>query len=405
MSFIATRAAGLERLQQFVPRAGADYAARRNIDVGPNATPAVSMLSPYLRHRLLSEHEVVTAVLGRHCYASAEKFVQEVCWRSYWKGWLQQHPQIWGRYRADRDAAIAALEQDARLLSGYAAACAGRSGIACFDAWCGELQRTGYLHNHARMWFASIWIFTLRLPWTLGADLFLRHLVDGDAASNTLSWRWVAGLQTVGKHYLARAENIARYTQNRFDPQGQLNENASPLPADAPVGLESLPALRAPDATKPCALLISDEDCDPLSLWPREVRPPFAIAAFRDGIAARTPQGLGGPARQFAGGALVDALARAGQQWPSARIAPDLAALQAWLREVPDAQLLFSEPAIGPTADALATTLARLSAQGVSLVPRRREWDAQFWPHARRGFFQLRARIPQVLGQLQIGVS
>jgi deoxyribodipyrimidine photo-lyase len=64
-----------------------------------------------------------------------------------------------------------------------------------------ELVETGYLHNHARMWFASIWIFTLRLPWELGADFFLRHLLDGDAASNTLSWRWVAGLHTKGKHY------------------------------------------------------------------------------------------------------------------------------------------------------------------------------------------------------------
>jgi deoxyribodipyrimidine photo-lyase len=59
------------------------------------------------------------------------------------------------------------------------------------------------------MWFASIWIFTLRLPWPLGAAFFQAHLQDHDAASNTLSWRWVAGIQTPGKHYLARAENIA----------------------------------------------------------------------------------------------------------------------------------------------------------------------------------------------------
>ena len=70
------------------------------------------------------------------------------------------------------------------------------------------------------MWFASIWIFTLRLPWALGADFFLRHLIDADAASNTLSWRWGAGLQTVGKTYLARTENIARYTNGRFAPRG-----------------------------------------------------------------------------------------------------------------------------------------------------------------------------------------
>jgi deoxyribodipyrimidine photo-lyase len=70
----------------------------------------------------------------------------------------------------------------------------GRTGIACFDQWTGELLETGYLHNHARVWFSSIWIFTLRLPWKLGADFFIRFLNDGDSASNTLSWRWVAGL-------------------------------------------------------------------------------------------------------------------------------------------------------------------------------------------------------------------
>ena len=85
-----------------------------------------------------------------------------------------------------------------------------------------ELRTEGWLHNHTRMWFASIWIFTLRLPWPLGAALFEHHLKDADAASNTLSWRWVAGIQTPGKHYLARAENIARYTNGRFDPRGDL---------------------------------------------------------------------------------------------------------------------------------------------------------------------------------------
>ena len=78
------------------------------------------------------------------------------------------------------------------------------------------------------MWFASIWIFTLNLPWQLGANFFMRHLFDGDSASNTLSWRWVAGLQTVGKHYLATSSNISKYTNNKFEPKN-LNEDASPL--------------------------------------------------------------------------------------------------------------------------------------------------------------------------------
>jgi hypothetical protein len=78
------------------------------------------------------------------------------------------------------------------------------------------------------MWFASIWIFTLKLPWQQGAAFFLEHLFDGDAASNTLSWRWVAGLQTKGKHYLAKAWNIEKFTQNKFS-NINLNESAEPL--------------------------------------------------------------------------------------------------------------------------------------------------------------------------------
>ena len=104
------------------------------------------------------------------------------------------------------------------MRAGYRAAIDGETGIECFDAWSAELCETGYLHNHARMWFASIWIFTLKLPWRLGADFFYRHLLDGDAASNTLSWRWVAGLHTRGKPYAARADNIATYSGGRFTP-------------------------------------------------------------------------------------------------------------------------------------------------------------------------------------------
>ena len=78
------------------------------------------------------------------------------------------------------------------------------------------------------MWFASIWIFTLNLPWELGARFFMKYLFDGDAASNTLSWRWVAGIQTQGKNYLARESNIRKFTNQRY-MNTSLNENALPL--------------------------------------------------------------------------------------------------------------------------------------------------------------------------------
>ena len=91
-----------------------------------------------------------------------------------------------------------------------------------------ELKERNYLHNHTRMWFASIWIFTLNLPWQKGAEFFMKHLFDGDAASNTLSWRWVAGLQTKGKHYVAQSWNINKFTNNKYK-NVKLNENALPV--------------------------------------------------------------------------------------------------------------------------------------------------------------------------------
>ena len=245
---LPTRAAGLARLAAFTPLMGRAYAEGRNFDPGPGKPAHVSVLSPYIRHRLITEQEVVTAAIAAHSAEMADKFIQEVFWRSYWKGWLAQRPTVWAEYRM---RVADALQNPPE---GYAAAIAGRTGIACFDAWVTELIETGNLHNHARMWFASIWIFTLRLPWVLGADFFLRHLLDGDAASNTLSWRWVAGLHTKGKHYVARAENIARHTGGRFAPHGALNEAPTPLQEPDPPAPHPIPTLPAPRSILVCRL-------------------------------------------------------------------------------------------------------------------------------------------------------
>ena len=184
------------------------YSKRRNFDMGyPHAN--VSKLSPYLRRRLVSENEVLQIALKTNSISSLEKFIQEIFWRTYWRGWLEMRPDVYTDYE-----------------NGYnGSQLPGKTGIKCFDYWTEELIETGYLHNHARMWYASIWIFTLRKSWVSGANFFKDHLVDWCPASNTLGWRWVAGLQTRGKVYVAKADNIKLFTNNKFFPKGELNEN------------------------------------------------------------------------------------------------------------------------------------------------------------------------------------
>ncbi|MEO1748971.1 MAG: FAD-binding domain-containing protein, partial [Pseudomonadota bacterium] len=260
IDFEPTRRAGLARLKYFLPSVGAKYRNERNHDYGPANRSNVSALSPWIRHRLITEEEVCAGVLEHFALSSTEKFVQEVMWRTYWKGWLELRPSAFDIYQADLETALEVAQANGAIRRDYNAAVQGNTGIDCFDAWAKELVETGYLHNHARMWFASIWIFTLQLNWTLGADFFYRHLLDGDPASNTLSWRWVAGLQTLGKNYVARASNIRKFTDGRFNPTG-LNENAEALPGE-PHGKPSLlEPMRPLPSNQKAYLLFNEDEC------------------------------------------------------------------------------------------------------------------------------------------------
>ena len=100
MPFPTTRASAVDRLNNFVPRAGTGYAKRRNFDHGAGRHTHVSCLSPFIRRRVITETEVLKSVLGHHSLKEAEKFVQEVFWRTYWKGWLEMRPSVWAEYQA-----------------------------------------------------------------------------------------------------------------------------------------------------------------------------------------------------------------------------------------------------------------------------------------------------------------
>ena len=380
--FIPTRAAGLERLHAIEPRLGRAYAAGRNSDAGPDRQQAASILSPYLRHRLLMEREVALAAEQRHGSA-AEKFVEEVFWRTYYKGWLESHPAAWDRFLTGLGHGENRLATESGFRRAHESACNGTTGIDGFDAWAQELVATNWLHNHVRMWFASVWVFTLRLPWELGAAFFLRHLLDGDAASNTLSWRWVAGLHTAGKHYVARADNIARYTDGRYNPAGQLDESPEPLQEAASVPVARLPG-PTPAPTGDVWLLLHDEDLCPeqLDLGRCTVRGVAGLLAHP----AIVP-GVAEPVVAFARGALQDGLDRAAAFYtvPSAGVL-NPAAIGDWA----GGTIVAPYAPVGPARAALA------GVPGVAHVLR--PFDQTAWPNATKGYFGLRRHIPALMG-------
>ncbi len=224
MNFKPSRIFAIEKLNNFVEYNLKDYSKLRNFDYGPDKRSNISCLSPYISHGIIDEIEIINKSLKKFSFVKNEKFIQEILWRVYWKGWLELRPNVWLDYLNN----LKKIKENFKNNQNYLSAVNGKTNIECFNYWVNELKENNYLHNHARMWFASIWIFTLKLPWQLGAEFFLQHLYDGDAASNTLGWRWVAGIQTQGKNYLASEWNIKKFTNNRFQ-NIKLNENAVPV--------------------------------------------------------------------------------------------------------------------------------------------------------------------------------
>ncbi len=426
------RAQALAQLDAFVDGPVLRYSEQRNIDRGPDRHHGVSRLSAAIRYRIVLEEEVLAAVLARHPLELVEKFVHEVCWRTYWKGWLQTNPQVWTRYLHSRDEQARLFSEPSSASRGLGDALHGRTGIKCFDAWASELISSGYLHNHSRMWFASIWIFTLKLPWQLGADFFMRYLVDADAASNTLSWRWVAGLHTPGKHYLARAENILRNTEGRFDPRGQLNESAlalveldyeprrqpwraAPL-ANAPGGSPANLPGTAEDHGIARALLLTEEDLQAASWFgqssphpdsPRQnanrLTAPRLVIVAREPV-ARSIRSPGASAAEYGRRALAEAAFDAAADFSCPVVTVDTlfsraAIIDACLQHGTRELLTFQVP-VGPTLAAIDELRTALSARNLTLNQPLRRWDKQAWPYCARGFFQFRERIPELLRSL-----
>ncbi len=397
IQWLPRRQAALARLEQFLPLAGAHYARRRNYDLGPEDRSNISCLSPWIRHRTLLEQEVLVHTLARFGASTAERFVQEVFWRGYFKGWLEHRPGVWQYFCQELENAQRRCEQDSTLYHRYQAAITGSTGIDCLDSWSRELVKTNYLHNHARMWFASIWIFTLKLPWQLGAGFFLQHLLDGDPAANTLSWRWVGGLHTTGKAYGARADNIERFTAGRFNPHSQLAPVASPLVEDDEHPLLALPAQARWTASNRYGLLLTEEDTQSESL---ELPTSPAALAVLPPAKKFGPVAVASPVLTFRKALLTDASRRAQNHFdhpPLSLPNRDPKSLLGWARDENLDAIALSLPPVGPTRDWLVAARNELSAAGIGCHTVLRRYDALLWPHTTAGFFKLRKKIPNIV--------
>ncbi len=408
--FPHTRAEALQAWEEFRPRVAAYADARNGVRPGHRA---VSRLSPAIRRRLVTEYELIASTLEGQPFWRVEKFVQEMMWRRYWKSWLELRPAVWSDYQAD----VTRLHGELR---GYQAKRLveieeGRSGVEIMDYFARELCDTGYLHNHARMWFAGWWIHTEKLPWQLGADFFYRHLLDADPAANTLSWRWVAGLQTVGKTYLTRRSNLEKYVEPALlaAHSGGLDQLEDKLAqavrvADTAIYRAEVPA-DADDTTLPgdlparTGLWVHADDLTPESATPLNGQSFQHIFAGLDANVLQA-EGLSPQRQEHLRAGLADAATRAGEHFQAPvhrqENAPLSAALVAWAKAQDLQAVVALRPAVGPLHTLSAVVREQLAAENVALHLVWRPEDARTLPLAQAGYFAFwQGARGQLLGQ------
>ena len=388
--FVPTRAEGLRRLAAFLPAAGRSYAENRNTDGGPEARDNVSVLSPYLRYRLLTEEEVIAAALAQHGPEAAGKFVQEVGWRTYWKGWLELRPAVWRRFGEERDAV-----RGSGLMRAVAQAEAGTTGIEGFDDWARELVQHGYLHNHARMWFASIWVF--HAPVALGARRgFLsassrgcrpriQHAVVAVGGGPADAGQDLPGDR--GQHRALhggslppRGSGVPGGGADRAGPSGRPHAAASARGCGwaGTAAADAGGPLRGPDVAGPRTA--------------RRRHPRRAPGARRARLA------VGGTRRRASSTALWR-MRRSEwrRRWAAASRWSTCWRRTRWSK--PHAlrgaeAVVTADAPVGPVADTIDALGETLASAGLKLVRMRREWDERLWPFATKGFFAFRQHLP-----------
>jgi deoxyribodipyrimidine photo-lyase len=269
--FPPTLDAALARISAVRP---ADYARSRNALAG-----AVTRLSPYITHGFVSLPEVLAGVAARYRLDVQHKFVYELGWREYF-----QH--VW-RHRGDE--ILHSLH--AGPLSGAAYSRElpldireARTGLPVIDQAVRTLYATGYLHNHARMWLASYVVHLRKIHWRAGADWMVAHLLDGDLASNHLSWQWVAGTAS-HKPYLFNADNVARYAPADWHSPGSAID----------VSYATLDAIARSPRSLPHGHGVEGLDEPPMSTRPPDVAQPESTAVAGRDVWLVHPWALGLP--------------------------------------------------------------------------------------------------------------
>ena len=375
--FTYSRALVLKSFEQFAINQLPFYADQRNFDLG-SPHKNVSKLSPYLRRRLISENEVLEIALSKNTISSLEKFIQEIFWRSYWRGWLEMRPGVY------QDYANAQNETDLPA----------KTGIKCFDHWTEELIETGYLHNHARMWYASIWIFTLRKSWFSGANFFKDYLIDWCPASNTLGWRWVAGLQTRGKIYSAKADNIKLFTNNKFFPKGELNESPF-FDDDIWKTYENSPDISFENQHFPTdeniGLILNKNDLT-LNRYLSKRQIEFECCVFYD---PEYQTSKSASVQNFES-SLINELCL---ELKNFHFCQNKKALTSWAKSKKLKCLIFPFETVGNKYFMENSFIDELRSQNIEPIFYMRDWDRYAFPHAKKGFFPFKKNIPDLLAR------
>ena len=373
--FSYSREEALKSFESFSTNQLPYYSRRRNYDLG-KPHKGVSKLSPYLRRRLISESEVLSIALRKNSLSSLEKFIQEIFWRTYWRGWLEMRPDVYRDYETGQDETILP----------------GKTGIKCFDHWTDELIETGYLHNHARMWYASIWIFTLRKSWVSGANFFKDYLIDWCPASNTLGWRWVAGLQTQGKIYVAKADNIKLFTNNRFFPNGELNE--SPVFEDQHWKTyeksSNIPYENPNFSTGNDIGLVLNKNDLTLNNYLSEKQIRFEGCIFYD---PKYQESKSLAVQKFESG-LIEHLS---QELKDFYFCQTKKSLVSWAKGKKLRYLIFPFETVGNKYFMTSEFINELRSQNIEPIFYMRDWDSSAFPYASKGFFPFKKNISDLL--------